>query len=180
MHAEALRRGLGRAKAVYVVMDGAVWLWDLAEDRFKDAIKTLDFHHAREHLQAVADLEHGVGTEANRVWMKRTTGDLAGGRQIRVLSQLEGLLSSGRQRTDPEREALEREVGYFRSHRDHLNYQEREREGSPRGSGAIESLGKQLQARMRGCGQFWGQQGLPPLLRLCVAVKNKDAHLLWN
>lgn len=180
VHAEALRRGLGRAKAVYVVMDGAVWLWDLAEDRFKDAIKTLDFHHAREHLQAVADLEHGVGTEANRVWMKRTTGDLAGGRQIRVLSQLEGLLSSGRQRTDPEREALEREVGYFRSHRDHLNYKEREREGSPRGSGAIESLGKQLQARMRGCGQFWGQQGLPPLLRLCVAVKNKDAHLLWN
>jgi hypothetical protein len=50
---------------------------------------------------------------------------------FRVLSQLKGLLSSGRQRTDPERKALEREVGYFRSHRDHLNYQEREREGHP-------------------------------------------------
>jgi hypothetical protein len=180
VHAEALRRGMGRAKTVYVVMDGAVWLWDLAEDRFKDAIKTLDFHHAREHLQAVADLEHGVGTEANRGWMQRTTRDLAGGRQIRVLSQLEELLSSEQPRTVQEREDLEREVAYFRSHRDHLNYKQREREGSPRGSGAIESLGKQLQARMRGCGQFWGQHGLPPLLQLCVAVKNKDAHLLWN
>lgn len=180
VHAEALRRGMGRAKTVYVVMDGALWLWELAKDRFKDAIKTLDFHHAREHLQAVADLEHGVGTEANRGWMKQTTRDLAGGRQIRVLSQLEELLSSERPRTVQEREDLEREVAYFRSHRDHLNYKQREREGSPRGSGAIESLGKQLQARMRGCGQFWGQQGLPPLLQLCVAVKNKDAHLLWN
>lgn len=180
VHAEALRRGMGRAEAVYVVMDGAVWLWDLAADRFKDAIKTLDFHHAREHLQAVADLEHGVGTEANRDWMKRTTRDLAGGRQIRVLTHLEGLLSSERERTVQEREDLEREVDYFRSHRDHLNYKERERDGSPRGSGAVESLGKQLQARLRGCGQFWGQHGLPPLLRLCVAVKNKDAHLLWN
>jgi len=180
VHAEALRRGMGRAKAVYLVMDGAVWLWDLAEDRFKDATKTLDFHHAREHLQAVADMEHGVGTKANRDWMKRTTRDLASGRQIRVLSQLEGLLSSERQLTIQEREDLEREVNYFRSHRDHLNYKGRERDGSPRGSGAVESLGKQLQARLRGCGQFWGQHGLPPLLCLCVAVKNKDTHLLWN
>jgi len=69
---------MGRAKTVHVVVDGALWLWELAKDCFKDAIKTLDFHHAREHLQAVADLEHGVGTEANRDWMKRTTWDLAG------------------------------------------------------------------------------------------------------
>ncbi|MBX3746376.1 MAG: hypothetical protein KF833_13805 [Verrucomicrobiae bacterium] len=47
---EALRRGLGRARAVYLVMDGAVWLWDLAEKRFAQALKTLDFHHARDHL----------------------------------------------------------------------------------------------------------------------------------
>src|SRR5206468_3183402 len=46
VYQEALRRGLARAKFVYLVMDGAVWLWDLAQDRFKDAIKTLDFHHA--------------------------------------------------------------------------------------------------------------------------------------
>ena len=33
---------------------GAVWLWDLAEDRFATAIKTLDFHPASQHLWAVA------------------------------------------------------------------------------------------------------------------------------
>jgi hypothetical protein len=37
---EAMRRGLARAKRVYLVMDGAVWLWDLAEDHFKTAVKT--------------------------------------------------------------------------------------------------------------------------------------------
>jgi hypothetical protein len=42
---------MGRAKYVYLVMDGAIWLWDLAEDRFAQALKTLDFHHARDHLQ---------------------------------------------------------------------------------------------------------------------------------
>lgn len=33
VHAEAMRRGLGRAKTVYVVIDGAVWLWQLAQGR---------------------------------------------------------------------------------------------------------------------------------------------------
>ncbi len=35
---EARRRGLGRARCVYLVMDGAIWLWDLAQDRFAQAI----------------------------------------------------------------------------------------------------------------------------------------------
>lgn len=51
--AEARRRGLGRARQVYWVMDGAVWLWELAEDRFANAIKTWDFHQASQPLWAV-------------------------------------------------------------------------------------------------------------------------------
>jgi len=60
-------------------------------------------------------------------------------------------LTSERERTVQEREDLEREVDYFCSHRDHLNYKERERDGSPRGSGTVESLAKQLQARLHRC-----------------------------
>jgi len=52
VEAEARRRGLGRAQKVYIVIDGAVWLWDLAKDRFKDAVLTLDFHHAAQHFRA--------------------------------------------------------------------------------------------------------------------------------
>jgi hypothetical protein len=53
-------------------------------------------------------------------------------------------------------------------------------EGAPLGSGAVESLAKQLQRRMRGGGQFWERSGLSNLLRLSVLVKNNDLHLLWN
>jgi hypothetical protein len=69
---EAMRRGLARAKTVYLVMDGAVWLWDLAEDRFKTAVKTLDFHHAREHLNTIAEALYGIGTQrAKDCWTNR-------------------------------------------------------------------------------------------------------------
>jgi hypothetical protein len=70
VQAEARRRGLGGEKVVYLVMDGAVWLGDLADDRLKSARKTLDFHHARDHLWAIAHLLHGQGTPEARAWVQ--------------------------------------------------------------------------------------------------------------
>jgi len=40
-------------------MDGAVWLWHLARERFSEATLILDFHHARDHLKAVERLSTG-------------------------------------------------------------------------------------------------------------------------
>ena len=180
VYQEALRRGLARAKFVYLVMDGAVWLWDLAQDRFKDAIKTLDFHHAREHLNAVAEALHGPGTRQAQQWLEGLLHQLRHGKESLVVHRLEELLESKAQRSEQTNELIVREVNYFQEHRDHLHYRQMEKAGAPLGSGAVESLGKQLQRRHRGCGQFWGRHGLTHLLRLTVLVKNRDAPLLWN
>lgn len=180
VQAEANRRGLARAEHVYLVMDGAVWLWDLAAERFPEAIKTLDFHHAREHLQAVADAEHGVGTSKAKAWLEKMINDLRHGKEARVLRQLQDLLEPLVARARESQEAIEREIGYFQDHSEHMHYQARQREGSPRGSGAVESLGKQLQARLRGCGQFWSRPGFSNLLKVCVVTKNNDDRFLWN
>jgi hypothetical protein len=180
VHAEAQRRGLGRAQVIYLVMDGAVWLWDLAEDRFKTAVKTLDLHHAREHLQAVAEALHGAGTDAAQAWLKGMLQGLRHGQEIRVVRRLEELLKTQTVRTAENQKTISREVSYFRDHREHLHYQKMEKGGAPMGSGAVESLGKQLQGRLRGCGQFWSRNGLTTLLRLAVLVKNDDHSHLWN
>src|SRR5467141_2566561 len=50
LHAEALRRGLGRAEQILVVGDGAAWIWNVAQDRWAEAEEVLDFYHASEHL----------------------------------------------------------------------------------------------------------------------------------
>ena len=49
-----------------------------------------------------------------------------------------------------------------------------------RGSGAVESLGTQLQQRLRGGGRFGQRPGLTHLLRRSVLVKNRDEAILWN
>lgn len=180
VHREALRRGLARAQVVYLVMDGAVWLWDLAEDRFKDAAKTLDFHHAREHLHAVAESLYGCGTVQSKEWLKAILHRLRHGKETQVVRQLEKLLESQAQRSAEHQEIIAREARYFQEHEDHLHYSAMEKAGAPMGSGAVESLGKQLQRRLRGCGQFWSRPGLTNLLHLSVLVKNHDLHHLWN
>jgi hypothetical protein len=180
VHQEALRRGLARAQVVYLVMDGAVWLWDLAEDRFKEAVKTLDFHHAREHLRAIAESLHGAGTPQAKEWLKAILHRLRHGRETRVVRQIEQLLESQPQRSAEHQEIIAREANYFQEHEDHLHYSAMDEAGAPMGSGAVESLGKQLQRRLRGCGQFWSRPGLTNLLRLSVLVKNHDHHHLWN
>lgn len=178
--AQARRRGLGREQVLYGVMDGAVWLWDLAEDRLANARKTLDFHHARDHLWAIAHLLHGEGTAEARAWVQPLLKSLRTGREARVVRRLEQLLEATTPRPAATQTELEREVRYFQSHRDHLHYQAMEQAGAPRGSGAAESLGKQLQQRLRGCGQSWSRPGLTHLLRLCVLVKNGDDVHLWG
>jgi hypothetical protein len=180
VQAEAMRRGLARARVVYLVMDGAVWLWDLAEDRFAEALKTLDFHHAREHLQAVAEALHGASTEAARKWLDKLLHSLRHGQEVRVVRRLEKLLTDSAPRPPETQAVIQREVSYLQKHRDHLHYQTMEQAGAPLGSGAVESLGKQLQGRLRGCGQFWQRSGLTHLLRLNVLFKNGDAPCLWN
>ena len=180
VQSEARRRGLGRAKYVYLVMDGAIWLWELAQDRFAQAIKTLDFHHARDHLWAIANRLHGEDTPEAGAWVEPLLRSLRKGRENQVVRQLEELLENQAERTPEQRELIEREVKFFVKHRDHLHYHAMEKAGAPRGSGAVESLGKQLQQRLRGCGQIWGRPGFTRLLKVVVLLKNQDDHLLWN
>ena len=120
---EAMRRGLARAKTVYLVMDGAVWLWDLAEDRFKLAVKTLDFHHAREHLNTIAEALYGIGTQRAKDWLAEQVKSVRHGDEALVVNRLEDLLQSQAQAKRPTkiRKTIAREVKYFRTHRDHIS-----------------------------------------------------------
>lgn len=180
VEAEARRRGLGRAKVIYLVMDGAVWLWDLAEDRFRAAVKTLDFHHASEHLWAVGRVLHGEGSAETTAWVEPLLHRLRHGQQARVVRHLQELIAPSGPRSADAQEVLEREAQYFKTHEAHLNYKVIHRAGAPIGSGAVESLGAQLQRRFRCSGQFWQRPGLSCLLKLAVTFRNNDDPYLWN
>lgn len=180
VQAEARRRGLGRAKKIYVVIDGAVWLWNLVEDRFSTAIHLLDFHHASEHLWEIAHALHGKGTPGARAWAEPLLHKLRHGQEEKVLQTLGALLEKSAGLRAKTRAAVRTPVEYFKTHRDHLHYQTVERQGGPIGSGSVESLCSQFQNRFKRTGQFWKPSGLRHLLALDVLQRNDDLEVLWN
>ena len=180
VHQEALRRGSARARYVYVVMDGAVWLWDLSPDRFKDAILTLDFHHASTHLWVIAPILHGDGTPEAKAWVEPLLHQLRHGQDAKVVRRLEELIPLGKGRKTKPQERLATPVAYFQTHRDHIHYGQMAKRGAPIGSGSVESLCSQFQNRFKRTGQFWTRPGFSHLIALDVLVRNQDYDYLWN
>jgi hypothetical protein len=103
-------------------MEGAVGWWDLAEDRFKAAVKTLDFHHAREPLHAVAQSLQGPGTPQSKEWWKGRLHRRRHGKETPVVPGLAQRLESPGQPSAAHQELITREVNYFQEHEDHLHF----------------------------------------------------------
>ena len=177
LHAEALRRGLGQAAGVLVIGDGAVWIWRLADDRFKDARQRLDFYHAVQHLAAVGRALFGEDQAKLKGWLRPLVQQLKNQSAIKVVERLEAILTE--MPTGAAAEAVQKEVNYFHEHQNRMDYRAGRRRGEPIGSGAIESTCRQTQCRFKRPGQYWSQQGDEALLCLETFWRNGRWHLLF-
>lgn len=175
VYAEALRRGLNQAKQVFVIADGAVWIWKIVEDRFPDAVGGLDFYHASQYLWAIAHDQFGEGSREARAWVEPLLHQLKHGGEAGVLKTLEDLLELCAENAETTR----RGVQYIRSHREHVHYQQLQAQGCPIGSGAMESTCSQLQDRFKRTGQFWTLAGERRLMALELARRNNDWDEIW-
>jgi hypothetical protein len=169
LHAEALRRGLGQVERVVVIADGAIWIWNLASDRFPQAEQRLDFYHAAQHLWAVAEALHGAGSPEARAWMSPLLKQLKSGQALKVIRALEELLPV---LDGPQSQVAGRELKYLQIHQNRLDYKQARRRGEPLGSGAIESTCRQYQCRFKRPGQFWTARGDEALLCLETYWRN--------
>lgn len=174
--AEAMRHGLGKARDVLIVADGAVWIWKLAADRFPEARQRLDYYHASEHLWAVARAMHPEDEAAARAWVEPLVEKLKAGGGVEVIENLESLLKRLR---GERREAVQSGVNYLQSHRERLDYDVARRRGEPLGSGAMEATCRQYQCRFKRPGQFWSEAGDESLMCLETFWRNDRWHLLF-
>ena len=173
LYGEAVRRGLLQAARVLIIADGAVWIWNLAKDRFAQAHQRLDLWHAIQHLWVIAHELHGAGSAEAAAWVKPLVAQLEKGQAQRVITKLEEVL-----RTLPGEEAavVAREVKYFQSHRERMDYGLAKKAGEPVGSGAMESTCRQYQCRFKRTGQYWSKRGDEALLTLETFWRNGR----WN
>jgi hypothetical protein len=176
LHYEALRRGLGCARHVLGVADGAPWIWNLVEDRWAAAEQVLDFYHASQHLWELGRALHPSPESQTRDWVESRLHQLRHGREPAVLKEIAGLKAP----RGPRGQIVRREQNYFASQAGRMNYQQIADRDWPIGSGPVESACRGRQCRYKRPGQFWTASGLRHLCGLEEARDNGHWDQLWT
>ncbi len=180
LHREAVRMGLLRAKRVFFVMDGGVWLWHIYQDRFEKCSKAmLDFYHLSQHLHALGAALHGTGSAKAQAWCAKILHSLKHKSPKILFQTLDALLTEPPSDDPAVLEIIREQDAYFRNHAEHMDYAANAALGVPIGSGSVESLCSQFQNRLKRTGQFWTKAGFAALLRVMVRKWNGELDSLW-
>lgn len=193
LYYQALVCGLGQAKEVLVIADGALWIWNAVADRFRSARQRLDLYHGEEHLWSVAHELYGHGSPEAREWIEPLLKQLRhddGPGLISSLKELQPRLAQTLQ------EKVQKQIDYFQNNAQRMEYREilsarkAVKQGKataaqilkanePLGSGAVESTCRQYQCRFKRTGQFWSTAGDEALMCLETFWRNGRWHELF-
>jgi hypothetical protein len=179
LRAEACQRGLGAARLVVFLGDGAAWVWELARVNFPMAICILDFFHAAEHLEDLAEALFGEGTVQAKTqweqWAKLLKGQPDGLEQVLQVAR-QALPRSGQRRT-----LALKQIAYFESNTDRMRYAEYQARGFFIGSGVIEAGCKTvIGRRLKQSGMFWSVPGAQNVLDIRCLLENRHFGLFWE
>lgn len=147
---------LAYASVVFCLGDGHSGIWSLfgQVEAIPKRDEVLDWYHLMENL-------HKVGGSLKRLAKARVL--LWQGKVDETLELFDGLNS----------EQARRFRVYLEGHRSRIvNYSYYQQEGLPIGSGAVESLIKQIDARVQVTGAQWKAQNVPQILALRCAYLN--------
>ncbi len=167
-------------KALHVVLsDGALWNWEFIKEHYPGAIWILDFWHAAQHLSQAGDIIFGrAPSEEKSAWFERwkiTLRDEQGG----VAGVIRTLMyyRNSKELKGKARKDLDKQLNYFRSNADKMQYADYLDAGLPIGSGVTEAGCKELiKARLCRSGMQWNRGSGANVLQL-RAIRLSDQ---WN
>ena len=165
----AVQHDLPTAHQRSVVADGALWIWDVAEDVCPDGQQVVDWYHAVEHLHnaAIALYPDDQDVHKRQRWFKTYKNHL-------YMGHIETIISVLHQRGVPQW------ATYFERHKRRMQYLEFREEGLPIGSGTVESGVKQFKQRLAGTGMRWHLDNANRMLIIRAAVLGNEFHSLWQ
>jgi hypothetical protein len=138
------------AAEIVFVCDGAKWIWRLVETYFPQAIQILDWYHAEERLEKIAqDLFQG---DPANIWLTTVLTAMWDGDTDFVISACESLATKS--------EIAAQALTYFRNNAHRMQYHKFREQGYMIGSGTVESGCKQIVTqRLKRAGAQWNLQG---------------------
>jgi hypothetical protein len=164
---ETTRRGFDRASRRVVLGDGALWIWNLAEEHFPGAIQIVDRFHAKQHLSAAAKAIHGPGSDLAEHWARQRHDELDAGKLSAVFHALRGHAA----RNEEARKCGE----YIRSNRARMRYPRFHAAGLCTSTGVVEAGCKvAVGTRLKRSGMHWTLRGANAIIALrCTKLSGR-------
>ena len=174
---EAIRRGMGTAAKLVLLIDGAEGLAHMGRLCFPDARQIVDFFHAMEHAAEVLEAllgskEHPDYKPRLRRWAKRL-----------LRNGVSGLITQSRQeaRQHGRAEVVEATLGYFVNNVPRMQYGTFRAQGLFIGSGVIEAGCKTLiGSRCKQSGMFWSVAGVENILAFRCIHASQRLDTFWK
>ena len=155
LYAEALRRGLPRARKIIALSDGSEWIKNLVQMHFPEALHIIDLYHAREHIARLCNLLFGSDEKKLVQYRIRWWTALDSGEIEKILLQAEPHFPENPQI----RKSAQGELAYLEKNKERMRYADFRAQRLFVGSGVVEA----------GCKTIIGQRLSPP-------VKSGPAH----
>ena len=174
----ACRCGLGLAKEVVLLGDGAAWIWDQVAPVLEGATCIVDWYHAMEHVWECGRQLHGEGSEATTAWVKEIESLLWEGNVRAIVGRL--AVERAQARSPTKRAAIKGLMTYLGNQDARLAYDTFRARGLDIGSGRVEAACKGVVGvRMKRNGMRWSATGAQATLSLRVAWLNSRWAALW-
>jgi hypothetical protein len=173
---EAIRRGMGSAGKVVVLIDGAVGLENMGKLCFKDCVQIVDFFHAMEHagqvLDALIGKSHPDYKKRLRRWAKQMLQDKVQALIPETRRQCAGTAQAA---------AVEQALGYFVRNVNRMQYGTFRAAGLFIGSGVVEAGCKTvIGGRCKQSGMFWSEFGAENILALRCLHSSRRLEDFWK
>lgn len=173
---EAIRRGMGKAGKVVLLIDGAAGLEHMGQDCFKDSVQIVDFYHAVEHAGHVLDALIGKNHPDYKNRQSRWAKHL-------LKNKVESLIKETRQAVadTPQAQAVAAALGYFERNVERMQYGTFRKNGYFIGSGVVEAGCKTvIGARCKQSGMFWSLPGAENVLALRCIHSSRRLDSFWK
>ncbi len=172
LYAEALRRGLERAKTVVVLTDGARYNHTIIQTHFPGAVHIVDLFHADEHLTALAQILWGQQAQAPQAWRNwLEAGDI--GRLLRKAGQ--HLPASA-----PSKKSMLTQLCYFEKNAPQMRYAEYRGKKFLVGSGLVQAGCRTVIAeRLKLSGMRWPVAGANAIIALRCCILSGRFEDFW-
>src|SRR6266699_1421807 len=128
---EATRRLFCQAPRRVVLGDGAVWIWNIADDQFPGATQIVDRYHAKQHLSDLGKALYGPTHPRAAQWAERRKEELDSGKFPVLLTAIRRQVS----RSEEARRCLH----YFQTNRERMRYPECHAQGLCTSTGVVEA-----------------------------------------